>query len=786
MEEEFPKRYNYREREEYWKKEWAKKNLYRFDEKSEKPIYSVDTPPPYVSAEHLHAGHIMSYSQAEFIVRFKRMNGFNVFYPMGFDDNGLPTERFVEKKYQVDRSKISRSEFIKLCLAETKKGAENYRKLWTDLGISVDWSKTYSTINPLCQRVSQLSFINLYKDKKAYRRKEPTYWCPCCQTALAQADMEDKSLDTSLYFINFQIEGKPYTIATTRPELIPACVGIFANPDDKRYAKLKGKKAEIPLFDYEVPVLFDEAVDPEFGTGLMMVCTWGDTEDVRKCKEKHLPAREVISPEGKITALGKQYQGLSIQEARKSIISDIKKEGLLVKQDNIKHIVNVHERCDTPVEFILTTQWFIKILDIKDKLLKMGEKLHWYPQFMKNIYDTWVEGLRWDWCISRQRYYGVPFPVWLCEKCGAVLTARERDLPVDPTEKESPVKKCPKCSSKKLIPETDVMDTWATSSCTPFIIKELLRGKTGKKVFPNSLRPQAFEIIRTWLFYSLVKSYYHFNKLPFEDVMISGHGLDETGRKISKRLGNYVDPGKLLNDYGADAIRYWATGAKLGYNHRFSIKEVEKGKHLVTKIWNASRFCTASIASFKPKEGKEYKLEPEDKWILHLLNHTVKKVTHYFQKYEYAKARKSIDTFFWADFCDYYLEMIKHRTDEEAVKYTLYHCLLNILKLYAPITPFIAEEIYHRVFLEKEKSCSIHLEKWPEVSERFQMSAPELKEMESFIEEIDKIRKEKSERGIHMRDPLKEYTLKTDLNLEKFGEKLKKMLNVEFSESKKK
>ncbi|MBD3208300.1 MAG: valine--tRNA ligase [Candidatus Nealsonbacteria bacterium] len=781
MDFKLPSKYKYQEREEHWRKFWEENETYKFEEGSDKPVYSVDTPPPYVSAEHLHAGHIMSYSQAEFVVRFKRMRGFNVFYPMGFDDNGLPTERFVEKKYNVNKSKINRSDFIKLCLKETKRGAENYRDLWRSLGISVDWSKTYSTINPLCQRVSQWSFVQLYKSKGAYRKEEPTSWCPFCQTALAQADMEDEEKNTKLNHIQFLIDGKPYTIATTRPELLPACVGVFANPKDKRYQKLKGKKAIVPLFNYEAPVLFHESVDPEFGTGLMMVCTWGDTEDVEKFKALDLPAREVISKDGKITSLGGKYKGQSIPEARKSIIDDLNAEGLLKNQETITHIVNVHERCSTPVEFILTTQWFIKILDIKKQLFEMGEKLKWYPPHMKNIYNVWVAGLKWDWCISRQRYYGVPFPVWYCKKCKKPVLGEEKDLPIDPTEDKPPLSECPACGAKEFEPERDVMDTWATSSCTPFIIPELVDNKkTKEKTFPNSLRPQAFEIIRTWLFYSMVKSYYHFKKIPFRDAMISGHGLDETGRKISKRLGNYIEPNKLLRDYGADAIRYWATGAKLGYNHRFEIKEVKKGKHLVTKLWNASRFCSGYIDDFKPAPSKKYSLEPEDKWILHELNKTIKRVTTSFQGYEYAKARKSIDNLFWAMFCDYYLEMIKHRAKEESVKFTLYTCLLNMLKLYAPIIPFVTEEIYQKLFKDIEGDKSIHKSSWPSPTEQWKVSPKERQKMKYFIEEIDAIRKEKSEKGVHIKTPLKNYSPKTKVDLDVFGDKLREMLNIEF------
>ena len=775
------KKYNYIETEEKWKKFWEEHGIYKFDEKSEKPVYAVDTPPPYVSAEHLHAGHIMSYSQAEFVVRFKRMKGFNVYYPMGFDDNGLPTERFVEKKHNVDKSSISRSEFIKLCLKETAKGAENYKKLWRDLGISVDWSKTYSTINRLCQKVSQWSFVDLYKKGKVYRKKEPTVWCPFCQTALAQADMEHKEVSTKLNYIKVKIGEKFYEIATTRPELLAACVAIFAHPDDKRFSHLQMARAEIPFFDHKVPVLFDKRVDPKFGTGLMMVCTWGDFEDIEKLRDLELGVREALDVQGRMSPIAGEYEGMKAEEARAKIIQDLQKADLLIKQEPLTHTLNAHERCGTPVEFILATQWFVNVLDIKDALLKRGEELRWFPKEMQQIYNNWVNGLKWDWCISRQRYYGVPFPVWYCKKCGEAVI-QEENLPVDPIEASPPISKCAECGCSDFEPETDVMDTWATSSCTPFIIQKLVDSEETKaQIFPNSLRPQAFEIIRTWLFYSVLKSHYHFDKLPFKDAMISGHGLDKDGKKISKRLGNYIPPDQLLQEYGADAIRYWAAGATLGANHRFTIEEVRKGKYLVNKLWNAARLCSMHLQGFDFKKMDKEELEPEDRWIFHKLNLAIKEITESFESYEYAKARDCLDKFFWKDFCDYYLEIVKHRVSEETAKFTLYTVLFDILCLYAPILPFITEELYQGMFKQDGGEESIHLHLWPEYEEQREMNEEALKQMEFFIQEIDSIRKEKSEKGLSMREELADYTPKTKIDIPGFGEKLEKMLSVSFS-----
>lgn len=837
-----PKTYDFKKREEYWRKFWERENIYRFDKNwspdpglspgqafsrrlslpkgrtlvetqhccvstkkipkqiDDRIIFSVDTPPPYVSASHLHVGHIMSYSQAEFIVRYKRMQGYRVFYPIGFDDNGLPTERFVEQKYKVDKSKISRSDFIKLCLKETKLGAQTYKNLWRLLGISVDWTKTYSTIDKHSQRISQWSFIDLYKKGKIIRREGPIAWCPHCQTALAQADLEDKQEKGFLNYIEFTIplpflpplkEGRKLVIATTRPELLGACVALYYHPQDKRYQRLKGKKAMVPLFNYQVPILTNKTVDPKFGTGLMMVCTFGDKDDIAKWQKDKLATRALFDRKGRITSLGKPYQGLTIKQAREKIIGDLKKQGYFKNQEPIEHTLNVHERCSTPAEFIQTKQWFIKLLNAKKEFLKRGRQLKWHPEYMRQKYEDWVHNLNWDWCISRQRYYGVPFPVWYCNQCQEPILAQEQDLPVDPTEDKPSVKKCPKCGYNKFKPENDVMDTWATSSLTPVIISAISNNKTlsaatpDRELYPSTLRPQAFEIIRTWLFYTVVKSHYHHNHLPFRDVMISGHGLDAQGRKISKRLGNFKNPEKIIDQYGADALRYWATGATLGENLRYNEDEVKKGKRTVTKIFNAARFALMHLCHSEHSEESQLDstvhnyprdpsvatlhqydktdLEPADKWILHHLNQAIKQTTDFFDNYEYAKARNIIDNFFWHITADNYLEFIKYRLygkDKRSAKtaqQTLFTVMLNTLKLYAPILPFITEEIYQGYFKQFKKQKSIHISLWPKPQKSWRQSKKFLNEFDKVLNLINNIRKYKSEKNLSLGAEISEF-----------------------------
>jgi valyl-tRNA synthetase len=781
---EISKHYNPSETEPKWREFWEKERIYEFSPKTKGEIFSVDTPPPYVSAEHLHAGHVMSYAQAEFVVRFKRMRGYNVYYPMGFDDNGLPTERFVEKKYNINKSKITRSEFIKLCLKETEIGAENYKKLWSLLGISVDWSKTYSTINEHCRKISQWSFLDLFEKDRVYRAKKPILWCTTCQTAIAQADLEAEEKESNLVHIIAKAKtGEKIVFATTRPELLPAVMGISVHPKDKRYKKLVGKKIIMPLTKKAVTLTTDEATDMKFGTGVVYYCSYGGGECI-EWLSRHPEAEptELVLPNGRFSSVGGKYEGMRVLEARKKIVEDLEKAGAIEKTEPIKHSVYTHERCGTDVEYIESEQWFVKLLDKKKEFLKRGKELRWFPSAMRKIYDGWVENLKWDWCISRQRYFGVPFPVWYCAKCGEIILPRDIDLPVDPTEEKPKIGKCPKCGSKKFEGETDVFDTWQTSSLTPVIAQRLVPDKKAQeKLYPSSLRPQAFEIIRTWLFYTVVKSHYHHDQLPFRDAMISGHGLDEQGRKISKRLGNYIPPEKIIEEYGSDAVRYWATGAMLGQNLRFSLEEIKMGRKTTTKLWNTARFMAMNVKKAELLKESDA-LEPADVWIIGELNKTIQEATDAFENYAYARAKESIDKFFWAKFADYYVEFVKYRffgpdaKSKKIAEKTLATVLFNIVKLYAPIMPFVTEEIFQTWFKHLGKEKSIHISSWPEEIKIKKL--PDIKDFGNAVKTVDEIRKYKTKNDLSLGAEIDSIKLKTKVNLKKYGEFLKKVGRV--------
>lgn len=759
---DLPQNYDPKISEPKWQKFWQENKIFQYQEKSKKPIYSIDTPPPYASADHLHVGHGMHYSQFEFVARYKRMQGHNVFFPMGYDDNGLPTERFVEKKHNLDKSKISRKDFIKLCLEDTKVAGQAYQDLFTRLGFSIDWNLLYHTINDKARRVAQKSFIDLHQKERLERTDYPTMWCTSCQTTIAQADLDNLELTSSFNDIIFKCGSHDLIISTTRPEMLPACVALFFHPDDKRYQKLKGKFAKVPLFDYEVPILIDESVALDKGTGLMMVCTFGDKEDVEKWHKYQLPLRIAITEQGRMNQLAEKYSGKKLRDARTEIVADLKEAGLLVKQTNINHAVNVHERCGTEIEFLKKAQWQIKVLDKKEELLEIAQKVNWYPLHMKVRYEHWVKNLQWNWGISRQRYYGVPFPVWYCQKCQKILLPEEKHLPVDPREEKFPGKKC-SCGSTDIIPEMDVMDTWMTSSCTPEINADWGSKKERKNFLPMSLRPQAHDIIRTWAFYTLVKSYYHHNNIPWKNIMISGHGQDPHGQKMSKSKGNFVVADEVIAKYSADAFRFWAASVKLGDDLPYQEKDVLTGQKFTTKLWNASKFGLMHLGDYQ-YSNKHKPKEIFDSWLLSKLQKLVKESTESFDVYEYSKSKSGVENFFWHTFCDLYMEIVKDRLynpdqrgvkERESAQLGVYSGILSVLKMMAPIMPHITEEIYQLYFNKSENCQSIHISEWPEFNSKLvNEKAEEIGDL--GVDVINAVRKFKSENKMSMKDELSE------------------------------
>ncbi len=768
-----PGNYDSKSAENNWRDFWERDKIYAFDPHSTKPIFAIDTPPPTVSGR-MHIGHAFSYSQMDFIARYQRMRGKNLFYPFGTDDNGLPTERLVEKEKHVRGSDMARREFQQLCLEYLNEQLPAFIQDWKNIGISCDFSVYYSTIDNHCQRISQKSFIDLYKMGREYRKKAPTVWCPECKTAISQVEMRDEQLESCFNDLIFTLEdGTKLFIATTRPELLPACVAVFAHPDDERYKKIIGKKIKVPLFDFYVSILADKRVDTSKGTGLVMCCTFGDQTDAEWYLAYNLPLKIAFTKDGRMTEIVGKYAGLKIKEARKAIIEALKEQGLLVAQKKIVHAVNVHERCGTEIEILETKQWFIRYLDLKKSFIKAGRQIKWRPEFMRSRYENWIKGLQWDWCISRQRFFGVPFPVWYCRHCNEVILADEKDLPVDP-KVDRPKHRC-KCGSNEFIPEEDILDTWATSSLSPQLATMLFKDKpVYKHLFPMSLRPQAHDIITFWLFNTVVKSYFHHNTVPWRDVMISGWVLDPHGRKMSKSKGNTIDPREVLSKYSADALRFWAAGSKLGEDLPYQEKDLLTGQKIVTKLWNAFKFVLLHLQDYK---FDKFKLEAYDSAIISKLNRIIVRCTKNFDSYDYSKTKLEVEGFFWQDFCDYYLEVVKDRlynpdkrgkAQRESAQYTLRYCFLTILKLLAPIMPFVTEEIYQIHFREGEKEKSIHLTKWPEADKK--AISKKFERLSTVVNySVENARKLKSEAEKSLKAPIKSMLLKAKISKNDFN-----------------
>jgi valyl-tRNA synthetase len=733
-------KFNFKGCEKKWMKYWEENEIFKTNvSKLDEKTFSIDTPPPTVSGK-MHIGHVFSYSQQDFIARFQRMKQGVVFFPFGTDDNGLPTERLVEKINKVKSPEMSRKDFIQLCQKTLKIETPKYIQDWKDIGMSCDFGMFYSTIDFNTQRISQKYFIDLAKKGIIYQKEFPTIWCPECQTAIAQAELEDKDIASKFSTLKFKVKetGEDLLISTTRPELLGACVCVFVNPKDKRYKSFVGKTALTPLFNQEVPILEDDSAQIDKGTGVLMVCSYGDKFDLEAIQRFNLEPKIVFNKDGTLNENCKGYEGLKIKDARGKILEDLKKKNLIVEQKEINHIVNCHDKCGNEIEFIPTKQWFVNVLDNKEKLIEQGKKISWRPEFMFKRYENWVKGLEWDWNISRNRHFGISIPVWFCENCNEAIYPEEKELPVDPVSLE---KKCLKCG-KKAIPETMVLDTWATSSLTPQIGSSLVDGKVE---VPFSLRPQGHDIIRTWAFYTIVRSFYHNDLIPWKNIMVSGN-VSLGGEKMSKSKGNVITPQEVVEKYCADALRFWASGSTLGSDLDYQESSLVNATKLLNKLLNASRFVFMNLSDYDGKSRPET-LELLDEVFLKRLNSLVKEATKYFEDYEYSKSKALTEQFFWIDFCDNYLEIVKKRVyqgegDKKlSAQYTLYNSLLTLVKLFAPFIPFTTEEIYQENFKKFEGDKSIHISSWPEGKE---ISNLEENVFEILVEVLGKIRQEKT------------------------------------------
>jgi valyl-tRNA synthetase len=800
--------------ERKWSETWERDGCYRFDRSTPRErVFSIDTPPPTVSGS-LHVGHVFSYTHTDAVARYQRMRGKAVFYPMGWDDNGLPTERRVQNHFGVrcdpavpydpgfqpparpsekEPVSISRPNFVELCLALTETDERAFEALWRTLGLSVDWSMTYTTIGARAQRISQRSFIGLLGRGEAYQLEAPTLWDVDFQTAVAQAELEDRERPGAMNRVRFGVDddgrdgAREALIETTRPELIPACVALLAHPDDERWRGLVGRDALTPLFGTRVPVLTHPLVDREKGTGLVMVCTFGDLTDVLWWRELGLPVRSVLGPDGRfgevpwggagweshdVERARREYEqiaGRTVNQARKRIVELLGDSGDLVGEPTpVLHAVKFFEKGERPIEIVTSRQWFLRTVAHSGELIERGRELRWHPPYMRARFEDWVNGLTGDWCISRQRFFGVPFPVWYpLDAAGAPryeqpIVAREQQLPVDPST-DVPDGYAPEQRGQPdgFVGDPDVMDTWATSSLTPQIA-----GHAGEddelfsRVFPMDVRPQAHDIIRTWLFSTILRSHLDHGELPWRNAAISGWVLDPDRKKMSKSKGNVVTPMHLLEQFGADAVRYWAANGRPGTDTAFDEQQMKVGRRLAVKLLNASKFALADL----PAEGVAL-TSALDRAMIARLARIVADATDSLELYDYARALERTEVFFWW-YCDYYLELVKGRRYDAgesdaaregaaSVSRALRRSLSVFQRLLAPFLPFVAEEVW-----SWWQHGSVHQAEWPHAAELSDaLAGAEVQQHEELALELAadvlrEVRKAKSQARRPMRAPV--------------------------------
>ncbi len=766
------------ESERKWDRLWQEWGIHRFDGAGRGEPYVIDTPPPTVSGS-LHVGHVFSYTQTDVLARHQRMRGRDVFYPMGWDDNGLPTERRVQNYYHVrcephlrhepglnlamaDEAarkqpprRVSRASFIELCLALTAEDEKAFKVLWQRLGLSVDWTLEYSTISEHARRVAQWSFLDLFQKEQVYQVEAPTLWDVDFRTAVAQAEVEDRPVRGAFHDVRFGVEGGgSFVIATTRPELLPACVGVAAHPEDERYQGLFGRRAITPLFRVPVPIFASPLVEREKGTGILMVCTFGDATDVQWWREEGLALRQIVGRDGHMIPadFGSQafpsldpeaavrayapLAGKTIREAQKAIVDLLRDPAgsaagdgqppLVREPQPIEHPVKFYEKGDRPLEFITTRQWFVRIIEHKRELIEAGDEVQWHPDFMRQRFRNWTENLNLDWGISRQRYFGVPFPVWYAvmqdgstDYAGPIL-AEAKALPVDPMTDVPPgFTESQRGRPGGFIGEPDIFDTWFTSSLTPQIATGWFTApERHARLFPMDVRPQSHEIIRTWAFYTIVKALLHERTIPWRHVAISGWVLDPDRKKMSKSKGNVITPMHLLDQYGADAVRYWSLSARLGADTAFDEKMLKVGRRLVTKLFNAGKYVLSQSAAEGPVS------HPLDRAFLVRLGEVVGRATASFDELDYAGALDTIERFFWGGFTDNYVEMVKARARSESdpagrasAVAALQQGLSVLLRLLAPYLPYVTDEVWSWGFSAAPGPRSIHVAPWPAASE---------------------------------------------------------------------
>jgi len=753
--------------EEKWQKRWEEGRTYEYDENSPLPVYSIDTPPPFTSGE-LHMGHVLSYSYFDFVARYKRMRGFSVYYPQGWDCQGFPTEVKVEQKY----GRLPRDEFRKRCVEWTGEFIAKMRAQMKSCGFSADWRYEYRTMDPEYHRKVQRSLLMMHEKGLIYRSEHPVFWCTNCISALAKTDTEEAERDTELHYINFELAGKPLAIATTRPELMHACVAVLYHPKDGRYNGL-GAAAITTALGKEVPFLADADVDKEFGSGVVMVCTFGDKQDVVWMYKHKLPVVKAMNDVGKLLNAG-ELDGLKPAEAKRRLLEKFKAEGRLVKSEKLKQVVKVHDRCKKPIELLLSKQWFAKITGKSDEIIANAQKIRWVPEFGVQYLIDWAKFVEWDWVISRQRVFGTPIPFWIGKTSGKAYPALEGELPFDPVLRPAKIAD----DGEELLAETSTCDCWVDSSISPLVIARW--GEDGKffaKAYPSSLRPQGVEIVRTWAFYTIYRCAELTGRPPFKEILLNGNVLAPDGKKMSKSLGNIIAPDKLIADYSADAVRQWAAlSGAMAKDRPFSYQDMQYSKSFLTKMLNAAKLVEKGCAGFDGKEPDGKLLRLPDRWILSRLQKVKAAVTADFEGFQFHHATKLVQEFFWHEFCDFYLEYTKHRLytpeiygdgSKRAAQWVMRTVLLECAQLLAPVTAHMSEEIWQAFMPGK----SVHLSEWPSVRKGLEDGDAEGKC--AFLNEVAALaRQYKAERKLPLNAEIASADISCEFGLEEMKEEL--------------
>ncbi len=759
--------------EKSWSKEfekafyekWKNNPLYAFRRNSDKPVYSIDTPPPYVNTP-VHMGHAATYSIMDMIARFRRMMGYEVLFPLGLDRNGLPIEMAAEKKFKTKFNRVSREEFLLMCNKVLEESSAESVDSFMKLGIAFNsWNKgtglgeIYETDSNDYRTLTQETFIDLYNQGLIYEDDRINNYCPGCMTTIADAEIDYKDIPSTFNDVVFTVKetGEKIIIGTTRPELIPSCGMVIFNPEDKRYQHLNGKTAVTPLFNTEVPIKAHPLAEIDKGTGLVMMCSAGDLSDIRFFREMGIAPIISISIDGTMNDNAGFLKGMKIKDAREKMIQDLKADNLLVKQVPVTHRTPICERSKHEIEFISMKEYYLKQVEFKDKMLALADKMNFYDESIKQIYLDWINSVSIDWPISRRRYYATEVPLWYCNGCGQVIVPPKGKY-YKPWKEKPPVKECPECHSKEFTGDTRVLDTWFDSSNSPLYVLKYSRDKEFfEKNNRCSLRPQGKEIIRTWLYYTVFKDFLLTKKCIFKDVWIHHHIIDEKGIKMSKSLGNMIDPHDILEKFGAEPFRLWCAveGDITKTDLRCSYERIEGAGKTLTKLWNVARF----VSMFEDPSG-DVKLSDTDKWVLNEINELVKLSRARYEKYDFHTPSLELRHFIWETFSSHYLELVKNRAyndnklflkeEQNGALFTLHYCLETLLKLLAPIIPFATAKLYEEI---KEKD--IHSEEFPKVADNYEISFKK----EDIVELNGAIWKAKKDAQISLKAPVKELIL---------------------------